>query len=168
MMFDTTPAYYTTQNVAEIEDFDKDDYGNTWYNVKFQGNAETFMWLAKEAPHEDKKYYGHFEKTKSGKRMRFKRDKEPEDGQKSAGSYKPKDEKQVTKNMAWKNLLQYYDVPTLNPGTKQWEQFWGAVDMHTDMLLGNPVKPATEPEKASEKPDPEWDEMDIPDEWKHD
>lgn len=81
-MFNEKPDWYEVQNVAEIEDFDPDKYGNIWYNVKFVGDAATHMWLAKEKPEEGKKYHGHFEKTKSGKRLRFKRtpkDDIPED-----------------------------------------------------------------------------------------
>lgn len=157
-MFDEKPAHYIVQNAEKIEGFDKDDYGNTWYNVKFQDNAETFMWLAKNQPEEGKSYYGHFEKTKSGKKMRFKRDKEPDSEAPSKPSFKPKDEKQVTKNMCWKNLLQFFDVPTMNPGTKQWKEFWALVNAHTEMLLtgeqsGHTSSKVTE---THEVPDPEF------------
>ena len=73
------PDWYTPQNVAEIEEFDKDDYGNTWYAAVFEGDAETYLWLAKNQPEEGKKYYGHIEKTKRWKTLRFWTQKGPED-----------------------------------------------------------------------------------------
>lgn len=70
--------WYETQVVVETPNFEKDTYGNTWYSVKFTGDAGTHLWLAKEAPTEGKKYFGHFELTKSGKAYRFKKDTVPE------------------------------------------------------------------------------------------
>lgn len=132
-----TPQWFELKNCQEIDGFDKDDYGNTWYNVTFQGDAETFMWLAKEQPEEGKKYWGHLELTKSGKRLRFKRDKEPEDTVRPAGAteksaWQPKNETQVTLNMCWKNLLNVVGVPQ-TPYDKA--KFWEMVKEHTDELL---------------------------------
>lgn len=78
------PGWYTTQNVVVNDFLDDDQYGNTWYSVKFQGDAATYLWLAKDQPEEDKAYYGHLEKTKSGKAVRFKKDVIP-DEEKSHG-----------------------------------------------------------------------------------
>lgn len=72
------PDWFETQVIVETEGFDKDQYGNTWYSVKFVGDASTFLWLAKDKPEEHKKYYGHIEATKSGKAFRFKKDSVPE------------------------------------------------------------------------------------------
>lgn len=130
--------YFTPQNVELIEDFEPDQYGNRWHNVKFQGDAETYMWLAKNTPEEGKKYYGHIEKTKSGKRLRFKTDKQPETAVQPAGAksgWQPKDERQITRNMVWKNLLGHYDVQSMEPDSEQWQHFWAGVDLHTEMLL---------------------------------
>lgn len=130
------PEWFELKNCQEIDGFDKDDYGNTWYNVTFQGDAETFMWLAKEQPEEGKKYWGHIEFTKSGKRLRFKRDKEPEDNVRPVGATEKtswaKNETQVTLNMVWKNLLNVVGVPD-NAGDKA--KFWEMVKEHTDELL---------------------------------
>lgn len=89
--------------------------------------------------------------------------------------YKPKDERQITRNMVWKNLLQHYDVPSMEPDTAQWQHFWGMVDLHTDMLLPNrpEAKPLTveivketfkeplplPPEDEPEGPSRPWDRL---------
>lgn len=127
------PDYFEVQNVTEIEDFDPDQYGNIWYNVKFTGDAGTHMWLAKEAPKETQKYYGHFEKTKSGKRLRFKRDTEPEEDKPTRkGGYVPKNESQVTLNMVWKNLISVMGVPDT---LQEKEKFWEVVKYHAEELI---------------------------------
>lgn len=114
---DFTPnkaGFYTVQDIAEIEDFDKDQYGNTWYNVLFNGDAETYMWLAKNQPEKGKAYYGHLEPTKSGKRLRFKTDKQPEDVKppSKAGTDYLKDTSDVPRSLIIE-LLKYYDVQHL-------------------------------------------------------
>lgn len=43
-------------------------------------------------------------------------------------------DQQITKNMVWKNLLSVYDIPSMIPGTDQWEEFWANVELHTEML----------------------------------
>lgn len=129
------PGFYEVQNVSEIEDFDPDQYGNVWYNVKFVGDAGTHMWLAKNPPEEGKSVYGHFEKTKSGKRLRFKTDKEPEDVKRPSNAkpaFVPKNEMQVTLNMVWKNLVSILGVPD-NDEDKA--KFWEIVDEHTTELI---------------------------------
>lgn len=137
--FNETPGWYEVQNVAEIEDFDPDQYNNIWYNVKFQDNAETFMWLAKERPVEGQKYYGHFEPTKSGKRLRFKRDKEPEDEEKPAGTkpaYQPKqyqdNSKNITLGLVWKTLINIQGVPE---NDEQFAKFYETVNEHVTELI---------------------------------
>lgn len=156
--YNKTPEHYEVQTVEEIDGFDKDQYGNTWYNVKFVDNAETFMWLAKNTPEEGKAYYGHIEPTKSGKRFRFKTDKVPDDIKRPDNAAKQpsyqKDEKQITKNMVWKNMLQHFDVPSMSPDSKQWEIFWGLVELHTEMLLPKAEKPKTTLTVEGESIDP--------------
>lgn len=98
--------WYIPQNIAENEFLGTDDYGNTWYSVKFQGDAGTHLWLAKEMPEEGKAYFGHFEKTKSGKSLRFKRDKEedapsvPDNARKYSKS--PEDKEDIARAVALK------------------------------------------------------------------
>lgn len=160
-MFNKEPSWYTVKLVSEIDEFDPDQYGNKWFNVLFEGDAETFMWLAKNEPEEGKKYYGHMEPTKSGKRFRFKTDKQPEGTQ--PGKFEPykKDEKQITRNMVWKNLLGFYDAQSLNSKSPQWDDFWKAVDEHTDILLGTP--PISLGDKfRSLKPEPYDPMLDLP------
>jgi len=102
------PGYYEVKNVAEIEGFDPDQYGNIWYNVIFQGDAETFMWLKKDPPVEGQKYYGHLEKTRSGKRLRFKTDKVPEGApQQNNSSSKGSSEYEPGTNTRWAIALVY-------------------------------------------------------------
>lgn len=129
------PGNFKTLLVDDT-DFDPDAYGNRFYSVVFEGDAASHLWKAKEKPEVNKEYYGHFELSKSGKAQIFKRDKDPE-GVKPSGKseWKPKDERQITKNMVWKNLLNYYDIATMTPDSKQWQEFWAMVELHTDMLV---------------------------------
>lgn len=95
-------GWFTVQNVepnAFLNDkLDNDTYG-IWYSVKFAGDANTHLWQAKTAPVEGEKYYGHIEKTKSGKATKFRRAKK-DDTPHEAGSpkstptskYHPKDD----------------------------------------------------------------------------
>ena len=131
-------GWYETQNVAEIEGFDQDEHGNTWYNVKFQANAETIMWLAKTKPEENKKFYGHIEKTSSGKRLRFKRDPEPEDGIKPDNAARPtkpeyKDHsKDITLGMVWKTVAQIRGLPE---NDVDFSTFFEIVKSHLEELI---------------------------------
>lgn len=135
-------GWYETQNVAEIEDFDQDQYGNTWFNVKFVGDAGTHMMLAKEAPEEHKKYYGHFEPTKSGKRLRFKRDKEPDDQPRPDGTLRKEKKSEAFLRDATtvpidmiKALLPYFDVQSLKSNSTQYNQLMElAQDLTEDAL----------------------------------
>lgn len=80
-MSDFTPntvGHFKVVDASVIEEWDADEYGNQWYAVRFEGEAETFLWLAKNEPVDGKEYYGHIEPTKSGKRLRFKTDKMPD------------------------------------------------------------------------------------------
>lgn len=130
-------GYYEVHNVAEIEDFDPDQYGNIWYNVKFTGDADTFMWLAKNKPEEGKKYYGHLEPTKSGKRLRFKTDKVPDDEPKPQGaapqpSYKD-NSKNITLGLVWKTIANIRGLPE---NDDDFAKFYEIVDSHyTELIL---------------------------------
>lgn len=53
--------------------------------------------------------------------------------EKAAKAQNDKDS-QITKNMVWKNLLSVYDIPSMLPDSKQWNEFWGNVELHTEML----------------------------------
>lgn len=124
------PGHYEVDFVQETG-FDPDQYGNVWYSVKFAGDAEAHMWLAKNKPETGAKYYGHFEMTKSGKKLRFRVDKEP-DPQPHKSSWQPKNEGQVTLNMVWKNLLNTVGVPQ---SVDDKLKFWQMVKEHADELL---------------------------------
>lgn len=105
-----------------------------------------------------------------------------------------KKDNQITKNMVWKNLLQVYDVSSMIPESKQWNEFWGNVELHTEMLTkgnydnlsggslpGNPTFPGTTNEASPlDKPaaakslgdtyrnrkEPELADEDIPEEYR--
>jgi hypothetical protein len=147
--WDTVPNWYIPQNVAEIEDFEPDQYGNIWYNVKFQGDADTHMWLAKNKPEENKKYYGHFEKTKSGKRLRFKTDKVPEEEFKAQPETAERQES-INRAVALNNAVNLFtgqkDVPEGKIVLKTADKFleW----------LKN--------EEAEEQSDPQWTNLTPP------
>lgn len=65
------------ENTFLNDKLENDTYG-IYYSVKFDGDAETFLLQAKKAPVEGQAEWGHIEKSKSGKSMRFKRDKKEE------------------------------------------------------------------------------------------
>lgn len=114
MFEENVPNWYTPKIVELIEAFEPDQYGNIWYSVVMEGDAETFMWLAKNEPEEGKKYYGHLEKTKSGKRLRFKTDKVPDNESvpKEAKSNFESVEKQdsINKSVSLNNAVLYAQV----------------------------------------------------------
>jgi hypothetical protein len=70
--------WYIVQNVEPNEflnsKLESDQYG-IYYSVKFEGDAETYLLQAKSAPVNEEKLFGHIEQSKSGKSLRFKKDK---------------------------------------------------------------------------------------------
>lgn len=84
-------GWYTVQNVAPNdfinESLENNKYG-VYYDVKFEGDADTFLWLAKTAPEPGQKVYGHLEESKSGKSVKFRRAKK-EDTPQEASSASP-------------------------------------------------------------------------------
>lgn len=89
------PGYYVAQNVQKNEflnrQLESDQYG-IYYSVKFEGDAETYLWQTKTPPVEGEKYYGHIEESKSGKSLRFKKDKVEEVKPQQTGSTQSTDE----------------------------------------------------------------------------
>lgn len=89
------PDWYVAQNVQENEflnaRLESDQYG-IYYSVKFEDDAETYLWQTKTAPVEGEKYYGHIEQSKSGKSLRFKKDKVEEAKPPHTGSTQSTDE----------------------------------------------------------------------------
>lgn len=72
-------GFYTPVNVI-ANDFlnsklESDQYG-LYYSVRFEGDAETYLWQSKTKPEEHVSVWGHIEESKSGKSMRFKKDKD--------------------------------------------------------------------------------------------
>lgn len=88
-------GWYTPVNVIANEflneKLESDQYG-LYYSVRFSGDAETYLWQAKAAPEEGVRVWGHIEESKSGKSMRFKKDK---DAPGIGGSSTPAEESQV-------------------------------------------------------------------------
>lgn len=120
-------GYYTPVSVAENdflnEKLENTDYG-IYYSVRFSGDAETYLWQSKTAPVPHERYWGHIEKSKSGKSLRFKKDKE--EGQEPDSTTKPKktdaflrDATTVPIDMI-RALLPYFDVQSLKPNTEQY------------------------------------------------
>lgn len=72
-------GWYTPVNVLPNdflnEKLESDQYG-LYYSVRFQGDAETYLWQAKTQPVEGERVWGHIEESKSGKSLRFKKDKD--------------------------------------------------------------------------------------------
>lgn len=131
--------WYTVLNVAENdflnEKLENEDYG-IYYSVQFEGDAETFLWQAKTAPKMGEKYYGHVEQSKSGKSMRFKKDKVPENEPAPPGaspnqtSYKNNDA--ITLSMVWKTVAGIRGLPE---NDEDMAKFFEIVGAHTSELL---------------------------------
>lgn len=133
------PQEYIVQNVEE-NDFinsnnstaDQAKYGLT-YSVKFEGDAETFLWTTKTPPESGKTYFGHIQKT-SGKMLRFKLD-EREGTQSSSSSSKPPyqdQSKNITLGLVWKVLIGIQGVPE-NP--EEFAKFYETVGAHVTELI---------------------------------
>lgn len=71
--------WYEVQNVEENDFLNQKlastDYG-IYYSIKFAGDADTYIWQTKTPPVEGEKYWGWLEKSKSGKSVKFKWDKQ--------------------------------------------------------------------------------------------
>lgn len=132
------PGYYEVKIVTEIEDFDPDQYGNVWYNALFVGDAENYMWLAKNKPEVGNKYYGHLEPTKSGKRLRFKTDKVPEDAprqpQSQGQGQSNNTSNNITLGLVYKTVSNIRGLPD-NDNDADKSVFWEMVKEHTEELL---------------------------------
>lgn len=124
------PGYYTVKIVKVIEDFDPDEHGNVWYNVQFHGDANTYMWLAKNQPEAEKKYYGHLEKTSSGKRIRFKSDKAPEGS--SYTTAPAQNNYGATLGLVYKTVANIKGLPE---NAADSSTFWEMVKEHTEELI---------------------------------
>lgn len=135
------PGFYTPQ-VVEENDFinerlENTDYG-IYYSVKFENDAETYMWQAKTAPVKGEKYYGHIEKTKNGKSLRFKKDKLPEGENTHSGSPAPKsysdNSKNITLGLVWKTIAGIRGLP--EPGDQaDFAKFYQMVNEHYSELI---------------------------------
>lgn len=133
------PGWYEAKTVME-NDFlngklETKEYG-IYYSVLFIGDAETYLWQAKTAPEEGKKYYGHIEESKSGKSLRFKKDKEPEDSPRPTGAvekWQPnKNSKDITLGMVWKTVAGIRGLPE---DDEQFAKFFEIVNAHLEELI---------------------------------
>ena len=141
------PGWYKALNVAPNdflnEKLESDQYG-IYYSVRFEGDADTYLWQAKSAPVEGEKYYGHIEESKSGKSMRFKKDKLPEGEESPAGAsptQKPYQDnsKNITLGLVWKVLIGIQGVPT---DDEEFAKFYETVNAHVTeiILMGEKLK----------------------------
>lgn len=130
-------GWYTPQNVEENEfinnNLDNTDYG-IYYSVKFAGDAETYLWQAKTAPVPGEKYYGHIEKTKNGKSLRFKKDKTEDEASPKGASQAPykNNSNAITLGMVWKTVAGIRGLPE---NDSDFEKFFEIVKDHTDELV---------------------------------
>ena len=146
--------WFTPKQVEE-NDFlndklDTNDYG-IYYSVLFEGDAETFLWQAKTAPEVGTKYYGHIEKSKSGKSMRFKKDKLPEgtvEPQGAAPTYKDNSDG-ITASMATKLAYHaFIQTESLMPSESA---HWTVIEDNARMLY-NMIGRVKSPDTASKLP----------------
>ena len=135
-------GWYTALKVAE-NDFlndklENEDYG-IYYSVRFEGDAETYLWQAKTAPVVGEKYYGHIENSKSGKSLRFKKDKLPE-GEDSPAEASPSQKpsyqdnsKNITLGLVWKTIAGIRGLPE---DDADFAKFYEIVNAHfTELIL---------------------------------
>lgn len=178
--------HYTVQNVAENEWLNQKltttQYG-IYYNVQFEGDAETYFLQAKTAPVVGDKLYGHIEQSKTGKSLRFKKDKleEPQNAPYSpVTGYAETPDKQnsIYKSVALNNAaILYAQSEDKSNVLSKADEFldWLTSDKPSESVtiegtVGDvlaPTRPWNELHKAKDQqPDPEWDNLDIPEEWK--
>ena len=134
-------GWYTVQNV-EPNDFINDnlatdEYG-IYYSVKFVGDAETFLWQTKTPPLEGEKYWGHIEKAKSGKSLKFKWDKKntpsttPDGKPTLQARQQATTSNSITLGMVWKIVAQIRGLPE---NDEDFAKFFEIVDSHWNELL---------------------------------
>jgi len=135
-MFELNKANWYTVELCQENDFlnsmlETKDYG-IWYSVKFEGDANSFLWQTKTEPQEDKKYWGWLEKTKSGKSIKFHWDKQNEPSSETSTS--PSRSNAYLKDISdlpdrWlARLLPFYDAQSLVKDGKPSEQFRNLVE----------------------------------------
>lgn len=134
------PGWYEPHTV-QPNDFlnqrlESDQYG-IYYTVGFVGDAGTYLWQAKIAPVVGEKVWGHVEESKSGKSMRFKKDKDAPsttpDGQPSVQAIaQDAHGDAITASMCVKLAYsQFCHVETMLPQT---EEHWAVIEYMADML----------------------------------
>lgn len=137
------PGYYTPVSVAENdflnEKLENTDYG-IYYSVRFSGDAETYLWQSKTEPVPHERYWGHIEKSKSGKSLRFKKDKEEsESSSGSKAAYQPKNNDTITLSMVWKTVAGIRGLPE---NDEEFAKFFEIVDSHFKelVMMGEKIK----------------------------
>lgn len=122
------------------EPWNKPNSNQFWYSVATKEYGEPIKFIQDKdknapSPRDGHTYTGNvYEDNKGGIKFYAFGDKPP----KTSGGkpkWQPKDERQITRNMVWKNMLSFFDAQTLNSESKQWDRFWLTVDEHTDKLL---------------------------------
>ena len=134
-------GWYTVQfcidNKFLNDKLESDQYG-LWYSIQFAGDAETYLWQTKTPPKEGEKYWGWLEKTKSGKSVKFRWDKQnapanTPDGKPSTATreYTSKG-KDITLGMVWKVIAGIRGLPE---DDEQFAKFFEEVQSHLNELL---------------------------------
>lgn len=160
-------GWYTVQAV-EPNDFinkglESDQYG-IYYSVKFTGDADTFLWQAKTAPEAGQKVYGHLEKAKSGKSVKFRRAKKEDTPQESASitpGVAPKNsqstDESIARAVALKAAVEF--LASANQHNNNVEHTIDIADQFLAWLQGDVQKPVETGDKA---PARDWTKVGKP------
>lgn len=165
------PGWYSPQMVAKNDFLNQkltsDQYGS-WYSVKFQGDAETYLWQTKTEPIVDEKYWGWIEKTSSGKSVKFKWDKQNTPNSQAnpasqpANNYQPKDNRDITLSMVWKVCAELQGIPK---DITEFTAFFETVRAHVDELLLMSEQMKEKSARLLDSVSPENSSQDITDPW---
>ena len=81
---------------------------------------------------------GDIEMYTNDKGKEYVRQEHKEDAAVAGGgksTWQPRNDKQITINMVWKNMLQWFDVKKLLTDPHEKQIFWQSIQEHTDELL---------------------------------
>jgi hypothetical protein len=154
--------WYETKSV-QANDFlnqklQSTQYG-TWYSVGFVGSADSYLWLTKTEPAVGEKYWGHLEKTASGKAVKFKWDKQNTPSNLPNGeptAYTAAENEKgdsITASMVTKLAFQgFIQAEGLLP---QEQRHWSQIEYMAEMLYGT-IQKVKSPKAAAKPEDQDW------------
>lgn len=158
------PGWYKPLNVVANdflnERLENDTYG-LYYSVSFDGDAETYLWQAQTKPVEGEKVWGHIEESKSGKSLRFKRDKDAPtttpDGKPSPATQQADARGDaITSSMCVKLAFsQFCHVETMLPSE---DIHWKQIEYMADMLYKT-IKKTGDIPVVPDKPARPWESV---------